>query len=112
MWARYAIILVGIWLMAAPGIFDFEKFIADNDRIVGPIVVTIAVISISESTRNIRFANLLPGAWLLFAPWVLDYDNSIAFASDYVAGLLILGLALVKLKRKYSFGGGWSVLFK
>ncbi len=112
MWARYATILIGFWLMAAPGIFDFEKFISDNNRIVGPIVVTFAVISVSESMRNLRIVNLLPGAWLLFAPWILDYDNSIAFASDYVAGLLILGLTLVKLKRKYKFGGGWSVLFE
>ncbi len=112
MWARYVTVLLGIWLMAAPGIFDFEKFIADNGRIVGPVVVTFATIAISESLRNIRMVNLLPGAWLLFAPWILDYDNSIAFASDYITGLLILGLTLVKQSRKYTFGGGWSILFK
>ena len=112
MWARYATVLLGIWLMAAPGILGFEKLIADNDRIVGPLIVTFSMISLSECTLSVRMANLLPAAWLLFAPWILDYDNSTAFASDYISGLLILGLTLVKQKREHTFGGGWSSLFK
>lgn len=112
MWARYVTVILGLWLMVAPGIFNFEKSIANNGHIIGPLMITFATIAIFECTRNVRYATLPLGAWLLFAPWVLDYDNNTAFASDYITGWLAMALSLVKLKRENHFGGGWSALWK
>lgn len=111
MWARYVTIALGLWLMVAPGIFDFPKTISDNGHIVGPLIITFSTIAIFEVMRNLRYANLPLGAWLLFAPWILDYDNSNAFASDYVVGMLTLILSLVRQKRQETFDGGWSSLW-
>lgn len=112
MWARYASVVLGLWLMAAPGLFDFNKSIANNGHIVGPLIITFSIIAISECTRNVKWATLPVGAWLLFAPWILDYDNNTASASDYITGLLVMIFALVKQKRENQFAGGWTALWK
>jgi len=112
MWARITTTILGVWLMMAPDIFGFGKTIANNDHIVGPLLITFSVIAMSESVRNVKMLNLPLAAWLLFAPWILGYENSLAFASDYTVGVLTLVLTLVKQRRRHSFAGGWGVLFR
>jgi hypothetical protein len=112
MWARVATLLLGIWLMMAPGLLHFNNIIADNDHIVGPLIVTFSTIAIWECTRNVRMLNLPLGAWLLFSPGILGYVDTAAFASDYTVGVLTILLSLVKQKRKNSFGGGWTAIWK
>lgn len=112
MWARVTTLLLGLWLMIAPSLFDYSKRIADNGHIIGPLIITFSTVALWECTRNVRVFNLPLGAWLLFAPWILAYENTTAFASDYTAGVLTLLLSLVKTKRKNRFGGGWAALLK
>lgn len=108
MWARIVNISIGLWLIAVPGIFAYAKMPADNDHIVGPIVVTFSVVACWEATRGMRKWNFAPGLWLLLAPWVLSYDATIPIISDMVCGLLILIFASVRGKVEAKFGGGWS----
>lgn len=110
--ARAITALLGIWLMAAPGVFNLSKTISDNDRIVGPVAATFAIIAIWECTRNVRWLNLPLGVWLLLAPWILNYGNSVATVNDMATGALIIALCFVKPKREQRFGGGWAMLFK
>jgi hypothetical protein len=112
MWARITTLLLGVWLMSAPGIFDFSKTISNNDHIIGPLIISFSAIAICESTRNVRFFNLPLAAWLLFAPWILGYENNIAFFSDYIVGVSTLLLSLVPQKRKNTFGGGWPAVWQ
>jgi hypothetical protein len=112
MWARYASVVLGLWLMVAPGIFDYDKSIANNGHITGPLIITFSIIAIFECTRNVKYATLPLGAWLIFAPWILGYDNDTAFANDYITGLLVMALSLVRQKRENQFGGGWPALWK
>jgi hypothetical protein len=112
MWARIMTLLLGVWLMVAPDLFNFGKTISTNGHIIGPLLVTFSIIAMSESTRNVRMLNLPLGAWLLFAPWMFAYDTPAALISDYTVGVLTLILSLVKLKRTKEFGGGWSSLWK
>ena len=98
--------------MSAPGIFNFSKTIANNDHIVGPLIISFSAIAICESTRNVRLFNLPLAAWLLFAPWILNYQNNIAFVSDYAVGVFTLLLSLVPLKRKNTFSGGWPAIWQ
>lgn len=107
MWARVATMVLGLWLMIAPGILRFPKVIADNGHIVGPLLVTFAAIALSECTRNVRWLNIPLGAWLLFAPWILHYESSVAFVSDYTTGVLTLIFSLAGQKRKHYFSEGW-----
>lgn len=112
MWSQISMTILGIWLMAAPGVFEFPKNISDNAHIVGPLIVTFSIVALSECTRNVRFFNLPLAGWLLLAPWVLQYDNNTAVWNDYAVAILIIGLSFIKPKRSFRFGGGWPAAWK
>ena len=112
MWARIVTAILGVWLMAAPGVWDFGKKISDNNHIVGPLIAAFSIISIFECTRNVRLANIPLGIWLLIAPWLLQYNNTTAVLNDYGVAVLIILLSLVKLKRENRFGGGWPAAWR
>lgn len=112
MWAQIINMLLGIWLMVAPQLLNYSKQAADNAHIVGPVITTFAIISLTEATRNVRWYNIPPGVWLLLAPWILNYENGTAIFNDMVVGLLVIIFAFIKGKVSHQFGGGWRSLWK
>lgn len=112
MWAQITMAILGVWLMAAPDIWNFEKRISDNGHIVGPLIATFSIIAIFECTRNVRLMNIPLGLWLLIAPWILQYNNTTAVLNDYGVAVAIILLSLVKPKRENRFGGGWPAAWK
>lgn len=112
MWARIIMAILGIWLMAAPAVFGFSKDIADNARIVGPLVASLSIIALSECTRNVRLANIPIAVWLFAAPFVVGYGNDTALMNDYIVGILLIVLCIVQPKRDHRFAGGWPSLWQ
>lgn len=112
MWAQTVMMVLGLWLMAAPGALDLSGKIADNSHIVGPLIVTFSLVAIWECTRNVRLFNLPLAVWLFAAPLVLQYNNDVALMNDYAVAILIVLLCLVKPKRKHRFGGGWPAIWR
>jgi len=112
MWAQIVNAILGVWLMAAPGIFNFSTNAANNDNIIGPVITTFAVTAFWECTRVTRTYNIPLGAWLLLAPWILGYDNTIAIVNDMGVGAVVISLSLVKGKIEKRYGGGWSALWE
>ena len=112
MWARIVMIGLGVWMMVAPDLFDYSKNIADNAHIVGPLIATFSLISLSECTRNVRLFNLPVAFWMLMAPLFIFYDNDNALMHDYGVAILTIFLCAVNPKRKHTFGGGWPSLFR
>lgn len=111
MWPRIVNAVLGIWLMAAPAVLRYGPPASTNDRIVGPIVASLAIIAIWEPTRPLRWINVLLGAWLLLAPWILGYEGSAETMNSLFAGFLIVGFALIRGRIKERYGGGWSYLW-
>ena len=109
MWPRLASVAIGIWLMAAPAVLGYGDPARANDRVVGPIVVSVACVAIWEVARALRWANAVVALWLLIAPWVLGHD-SIATANSVAAGMLLLTLATIRGPMRQRFGGGWRAL--
>lgn len=112
MWSQIVMSILGTWLMVAPGVFDFNKQIADNAHIAGPLIASFSIIAIWECTRNLRWCNLPVAIWLLAAPWILNYDNTIATLNDYAVAIFLLLLLFVKPKREHRFGGGWPAVWR
>lgn len=111
MWPRIINIITGLWLMVAPAIFQFDRKVANNDHIVGPLIISVAVISICDVVRNFRYVNTAAGLWLVLAPWIIAYDDNTAAVNSVICGLLTIGLSLIKGKLDNQFGGGWRSLF-
>ena len=112
MWARILNIIIGIWLMAAPGFLSYGAPAADNGHIIGPVIATFATVACWEATRGVRKWNYPLGIWLLLAPWVLGYELNIAIISDTLSGALVLVFASVGGQVEDNYGGGWGVLWK
>lgn len=108
--AQVASTLVGLWVMIAPSLLGFGSVAANNGHIIGPVVLTFAVVAYWEATRAMRKWNYPLGAWLLLAPWVLQYSVTAAIFSDMLSGLLILIFSSIRGKQKNEYGGGWSSL--
>ena len=97
--------------MASPAVLDYADPARANDRIIGPIVASMAIVAIWEIARPLRWVNIILGAWLLIAPWLLGYLPHPRWNSLAV-GALVLASSLVKGPRTRQIGGGWSSLWK
>lgn len=111
MWAHAIVMLLGVWLMAAPSALDYSDPARMNDWIVGPIVATIGCVALWEATRGCRWINFALGLWLVTAPWILGYESTTAIQST-ATGLAIAALSLVRGRYVHSMGGGWLALWR
>lgn len=112
MWTGIINIFLGLWLMVSPSIFKMNELTANNNYIVGPLVITFSVISLWDINRKAIKVNILLGIWLLAALFILDFTKSIAFFSNGACGAFIILLSSIKRKAKEKFGGGWKSLFQ
>ena len=111
--AQAVLTLVGAWLMAAPAVLGHSgTSLGSSDRVVGPVILATAYLSIFRITRIVRFFNALPGAWLLIAPFLLSGGSTAATVSDVLSGLLVLSLFWVEKAPQDQYGGGWDTLVK
>lgn len=102
--------LLGVFLMAAPGLLGLGPTASDNFQIFGPVITTFAVVSWWEATRTVRLWNVPIGAWLVISPIFLDYGRGSAVAVAIIVGAAVIGLAFVKGKVEKRYGGGWAAL--
>lgn len=112
MWAQVVNAVLGLWLMAAPAVLEYGGVAQTNDRILGPVIATFAVIAWWEATRAVRLWNLPLGVWLLLSPWILGYETSVAMLNSVGVGLLVSGLACIQGTVEGTYGGGWSALWR
>ena len=112
MWYQLAVILLGLWLMASPDVMGYEGPERLNNHIVGPLVVSMGIIALAETTRAARWVNVILGCWLVLAPVLLLYEPLHVGVRSAVLGMAIAGLSWLPAERRLSQGGGWSVLWK
>ena len=107
-WTLVASCVVGAWLMIARLIFGTAGAVANNDHLVGAMIITIAVCAMAEVARPLRFLNLPFGLWLIVAPWLLSGATAGSTLSDVVAGLIVTGLSLPRGLRSKEHYGSWD----
>lgn len=110
--AQIFVAMGGLWLMAAPAVLGYGDPAQTNDQIIGPVVVTFAVVSWWEATRNARWANAPLGIWLILAPFILAYEGPTSVVNSVVSGAAITLLSLVRGRVEKTYGGGWRSLFQ
>lgn len=106
-WPLLGSIAIGLWLMFAPDVLGIRGTAADNDHLVGALVITVAAIATAEVTRAARLLNVLFGVWLVAAPWLLSGAAPADRWSDMAAGILLIGLSLPRgaVREHYA---GWD----
>jgi hypothetical protein len=111
MWPRLVSLLLGLGLMAAPGVVGYRGAARVNDLIVGPIAAAAAAIAISEVTRGLRWITVAAGAWMMVATWFLGRTLRGALGAALV-GLVMMACGLVRGPVRERFGGGWAELWR
>lgn len=111
MTGRLLNIILGLWLMAAPALWGYNRLLANNLYIVGPLVITVAVIALWEVNRGIRRINLLLGIWLIVAAFLFEAPAHWQTYLNAATGLAIALCSLLQGKIKGRYGGGWRSLF-
>lgn len=112
MWAHLINALLGTWMMAAPAVLGYGDPARTNDRIVGPVAATCAIIAWWEVMRGVGRVNLLFGLWLVAAPWVLGYDATAALVNSTAVGVAMAALSFVRGRITKRYGGGWAALLR
>ena len=95
---------LGVWLMIAPAVFGTTGAAANNNYLVGALVITFAVIGFGEPSRSARLVNTPLGAWLLVAPWVLSGVSPEAQWNDVIVGAAVILLSIRRGRIEERFG--------
>lgn len=99
--------LLGVWLMAAPGVMGAEGMVANSNYLVGALITTTAVVAMAEVTRAARFLNVLLGAWIVAVPWLLGGAGSGMAWSNVIVGSAVILLSFPRgvVRERY---GSWD----
>lgn len=112
MWTAITNIFLGLWLMISPSVLQMNQSTANNNHIIGPLVITFSIISLWDINRKIMSVNIVLGAWLLVAIFVLNFSTALVLSSNGACACFIVLLSTIKRKPKQHYGGGWHSLFQ
>lgn len=97
-WNLFLIMALGAWTMLAPTVLGYSGTLADSSHIAGALIITFAVISMSEVCRPLRYILIPFGLWLIASIWVLGTEQDAAMWNGIVSGVLLILLAIPKGK--------------
>ena len=97
-WNLFLMMAIGVWVMSAYSILGYGGTVSYSDNIVGALIITFTVISMSEVGRPLRYLLMLFGLWLIVAPWVLGTDQVVAMWNGVISGIILIPLAFPKGK--------------
>src|SRR5690606_35074808 len=92
-WNLLACIAIGAWLMLTRLTVGAEGAVANADHLIGALVITVAVIAMTEVARPLRFLNAALGAALLVVPFALNAPAA-SMWSSLACGLALIALSL------------------
>ena len=110
-WTQLLVVAAGLWITASPDLMGYEGPERLNDQIVGPLIVSAAIIAVAETTRTVRWLNVVLGCWLVMAPVVLQYEPLHIGVRSSLLGILVAGLSWLAGPRTHELGGGWKRLW-
>lgn len=103
-WNLVLSVILGIYLLFSPGIFNLQGIESDLIHVLGALVATVGMISMSETVRPVRFLNILFGSFLVIVPLLFSTSFLIGQFSSIISGILIIGLSFRKGVIDESYG--------
>jgi hypothetical protein len=89
-WNLAASLFFGAFLMIAPGAFNFQGTMADIDHIFGALIIVATVISMAESTRQVRWVNILFASVIAITTLATHQSLPIHLIASVAAALLAI----------------------
>jgi hypothetical protein len=88
-------ILLGIWLIASPWVFDYSGGPAVNGVFVGTLIAILAASRLASlrNSAGLSAINVILALWTIVSPWVYGYSANVGAVRDN----LLLGVAIATL---------------
>ena len=113
-WNLAVVAALGVWVMAAPAVFQTQGLAAHINYVLGAVMWVMAIIALAEVIRAARFVNILAAIALMVLPWLLLDGSSggmviLSSLNNLVVGavIIVLNVPLGKIKNTY---GSWNRL--
>lgn len=103
-WTLLVCAAIGAWWMGAPAVIDAGERLADLERGLGAVVVTLAVLALGEPLRALRLLQIPLALALIVAVWALDGGVAQGVMVT-VSGAALVGLSLPRGPQKERYGG-------
>lgn len=89
-----AVLLAGVWLVAAPFVLGLDGAGRWNTLVTGVLVALLAVVRLGSPPRTSRLGlvHLALGGWLIGSPWLLGYGDDLTAARTGLATGAIIGV--------------------
>jgi hypothetical protein len=91
-------IVLGIWLIASPWVFDYSgKSAVLSGVTVGVLIALLAAIRVASlhDSAGLSGINLLLAFWTVVSPWAYEYaTNAGALSNNIIVGVFIAALAI------------------
>jgi hypothetical protein len=109
-WNLLAMTASGLWLLAAPAVFDvsIRSGAADVAHMAGAVVVVAAVVAMAEPVRLLRFVGAAAGITAAGTVFLTEADQGYA-AAVVVTGLAVAALSATRGRIADSYGD-WELL--
>lgn len=93
LWAQWASLALGAWLLASPWSFGSRSLaLAWSDAVTGGLVVLFSLANLRLRSTYTRWASCFAGLWLLFAPLVFWAPDAATLNNDWLVGGLLVAL--------------------
>jgi hypothetical protein len=94
-WAHFALMPLGIWLMASPFTLAYPNAaLTWSDILSGLLIIVFAALS-ARGTLWAPFANATIGLWVMFAPLLFWAPDPASYANDTLVGALVTTFAVI-----------------
>lgn len=103
-WGLALCSLLGVGLMALPGLLDVQKPASAVFHLCGAMIVTVSVVAWGEVFRLVRRLNLPLAAAVAVLPWVLGGAGLGARVVGLLAGVAVAVLSLPRGPKRESYG--------
>lgn len=95
MWTSFTISLLGLWLLAAPETFNFQKpVLIYSDWICGALLFVLGWINRTQKKWT-PWAILSIGIWLQAAPLLFWASDPASYLNDTLVGVWVIALSMV-----------------
>jgi len=112
-WPQYAIISLGLWLVASTPTLGYESALMGWNGIVsGVVLIALAGLTIYRESGYANYANGFVGLWLVFAPIAFWAPTAAAYANHSLVGVMVITFSVLIVMRSEMEGPavppGWS----
>lgn len=95
-WTRFAIILLGLWMILQPITFETKNIgMTISDMISGTLLLFLGSYAVFCSNRWVLWAICLVGVWLQFAPLLFWAPASGSYINDVLVGVIVIALSIL-----------------